>query len=230
MEVDLDGRHLKLGYAVHSGCWLLIERVLGGALVRANLQVFKRALQHFWIGNKVDWNFDCKPPDYNLYHPVKTSAQGTQLVAVQQDPVGIIEIQHVIARATCPNADCARRPQKLPGAPYIPLEIAILIVNTIYHQHDYGLDDIRDTRNLLTAFQWELPVTYWQSRCKPDLIFEVKSLFGVSVDWPALCFGLEKLFFDEEWYSASGLRNRGRIFGILRRINDIFQSMLGPDI
>lgn len=68
----------------------------------------------------------------------------------------------------------------------------------------------------------------WQSRCKPDLIFEVKDLIdgGVSVDWSELCLGLEELLFDEEWYSTSGLRNRGRIFGMLGRIKELFQSIL----
>lgn len=104
----------------------------------------------------------------------------------------------------------------------------MLIVDTIYHDDGYGLDGITDTRNLLAAFQWDLPVSYWQSRCKPDLIFEVKDLIdgGVSVDWSELCLGLEELLFDEEWYSTSGLRNRGRIFGMLGRIKELFQSIL----
>lgn len=140
----------------------------------------------------------------------------------------MLEVQCVIERATCSCINHGRQRRKLSGVPHVPLEIAMLIVDTIYHDDGYGLDGITDTRNLLAAFQWDLPVSYWQSRCKPDLIFEVKDLIdgGVSVDWSELCLGLEELLFDEEWYSTSGLRNRGRIFGMLGRIKELFQSIL----
>lgn len=84
-------KNYEFGYAVHAGCWLLIDRILGGAMVKANLQVFKEALRQFWIGNEDDRRtfFDTfldPPPDYNLYHPVKLTGRGTQPVAVRQDP------------------------------------------------------------------------------------------------------------------------------------------------
>lgn len=224
------GKNCELGYAVHAGCWLLIDRILGGATVKENLQVFKRALRQFWIEGEDERHtlFD-PPPDYNLYHPIsRLSGRGTQPVSVNQDPVCVVEVQYVIERATCSNINHGRQRQKLSGVPHVPLEIAMLIVDTIYHDYGYSLDGIADTRNLLVAFQWDLPVSYWQSRCKRDLIFEVKDLIdgGVSVDWRELCLGLEELLFDEEWYGTSGLRNRGRIFGMLRRIDEIFRSIL----
>lgn len=49
MEVVRRGKDYELGYAVHAGCWLLLDRILGGAMVKANLQVFKEALRQFWI-------------------------------------------------------------------------------------------------------------------------------------------------------------------------------------
>lgn len=105
----------------------------------------------------------------------------------------------------------------------------MLIVDAIHY--DYELAGVRDTRNLLTAFNWELPVSYWQNRCNYAMIFEVKDLIdsGTSVDWPALCLGLEELILDESWYPKSGLRNRARIFERFRRIDKIFRAMLGAD-
>lgn len=244
MRVNISGQIHQLGYTCHAGCWVLMGRILERALVEANLAVFTRALDQFWSENMEDMNYsrmtvDERYHDYRYYHPIIDNlTRVAQPVSRDQDPVNIPEIRDLIDQHTTRDVDvdvvdgngngnCSQY-QKLSGIAQVPVEIAMMIVDAIYYNKDYGLRGVRDTRNLLIASQWALPCTYWQRRCKCGFIFEVGDLIkeGVSVDWPSLCLGLEELLLDHNWYAKSALRNRGRVLRIMNGIKEVFVDML----
>lgn len=96
-----------------------------------------------------------------------------------------------------------------------------MIIETIdYDQHS------QDAENILTAFGWRLPDTYWQSRCHTELIFEFQDLIDnrTPVDWQFLALRSRKLL-----KGLLSLQNRARIIGFLYRLKDIFLTLLEQD-
>lgn len=81
---------------------------------------------------------------------------------------------------------------------------------------------------MLSAFQWRLPDTYWQPRCRYRLVFEIEDLIeaGSRVDWQLICLGLEELLFNRFWYANSGLRNQARIIQLVDKIKKPFLQRL----
>lgn len=82
-----------------------------------------------------------------------------------------------------------------------------MIVNIMYNDIYYSQASIDDIQNMLIAFQWRLPDSYWQSRCNRDLIFELDDLIrsrNQKVNWQFLCLGIEKLFLMDGWYDNGG--------------------------
>jgi hypothetical protein len=77
---------------------------------------------------------------------------------------------------------------------------------------------------MLSVFALELPHAFWRSRLqsKRELFFEVDLLETDSVDWQLLWLGLMGLLSDK-WYSSSGLANRERLVGQIKRIIANFQ-------
>lgn len=96
----------------------------------------------------------------------------------------------------------------------IPLDIKILIM---------GYLSPKDAENMLTAFQWVIPDSYWQSRFPRTLIFEIESLIASSkyLDWQYLCLQAQSLL-----ETSHELRNRRRILNILEGTKRIFYEML----
>lgn len=108
-----------------------------------------------------------------------------------------------------------------------PLEIAVMIVNTMYDSIYYNQAGIQDIRNMLTTFQWRLPDSYWRSRCLKDLIFEFDDLLKKQkVGWQFLRLGTEELLLKDDWYDEGGLKNRGRFLQLLQGQKRIFLKML----
>jgi hypothetical protein len=232
MYPSLPGCSRGLGYAVHAHCWVLVERAIGRALVESNLQVFKQALLQFW-DEQEDGIRDLvcpepDPEDTNSFNPISSAVRYNLYGGRYRNPANVPEIRRLVEQATQTDIHDGPCHQKPSGLPQVPLEIAMMIVDAIYYDNNYNAARIEDTQNLLVAFQWTLPDTYWQSRCYKDLIFEVKDLIegDISVNWQSLCLVLEGLLVDHEWYSMSGLGNRARIFQMLKRIKVILLHLL----
>ncbi|KAJ0413850.1 hypothetical protein BJY00DRAFT_319412 [Aspergillus carlsbadensis] len=149
-----------------------------------------------------------------------------------RSPFNIPEIREVVASATARAAEtktkttsqakpAGHRQPHLDSSPRsspatnLPLEIALEIIDAIANSNRPPLtglpcDPIQDTRNILAAFHWDLPDSYWIKRCSPALVFEDEDLrrSGTPVGWAALCLRLEALFDDPHWYCVGGLRRR----------------------
>ncbi|OOO14214.1 Histone core domain protein [Aspergillus oryzae] len=110
-----------------------------------------------------------------------------------------------------------------------PLDVAILIVDQIYGSRPCSLEMLRDTRNLLEAFQWKLPDTYWRTRCESRLVFEMDDLIRENrpVNWKEFCLGLEELLLDKDWFCNSGMRIRLRTLTSLGGIKECFLDLVG---
>ncbi|OKL60901.1 hypothetical protein UA08_03221 [Talaromyces atroroseus] len=104
----------------------------------------------------------------------------------------------------------------------VPLEVAMQIVEAA------KLSSIADTRNMLTAFEWRLPDSYWQSKCDMDLIFEYDDLRKTNalVDWQFLALATEELLENPGWFDNSGLRIRRQTFDFLKQIKDGFLNLI----
>lgn len=104
----------------------------------------------------------------------------------------------------------------------IPLEIRIIIVDMINRSPPPCYQRILDTRNVLLAFQWRMPVSYWQKLCNPTLIFEVQHIIeaGIPIDWAYFCHRLREILLQKVWYCNSGLYFRGRILHLTERLKE----------
>lgn len=117
---------------------------------------------------------------------------------------------------------------QLPAMIDVPVEIGVLIVDEIWKSRPLCQGRIEDTRNLLEAFQWTLPSTYWIARCDPQVFYEVEDLIASrkEVDWVGLCLGLEKLMLDPRWFYQNGLHHRRKILENLGVIQKYFTRSL----
>ncbi|KAJ9232073.1 hypothetical protein DTO166G5_6401 [Paecilomyces variotii] len=148
------------------------------------------------------------------------------------NPLRILDIQKLIERVTQSHDTVMkpdiRKPRRLAKAADLPLDIAVVIINIIYKSQPHSRERIEDTRNILDAFEWKLPNAYWQSRCNPELVFEVGDLIRAEhvVDWANFCLGLEELLLDKDWYCNSGLNNRGRTLKLIAAIKKRFDKAI----
>jgi hypothetical protein len=55
------------------------------------------------------------------------------------------------------------------------MELTVLISEYVCPE-DYTLDDVEDMRNMLLAFQWNLPDWFWRRWFREDLFFELNIL------------------------------------------------------
>lgn len=227
----------QIGYTVHAHCWILVDRVIGTALVEANLKIFVTAVERFWAENATLW---CRSPFRYVGHETNSDPDpdiepgdwpddGTDDelepigVPAWENPAIVPRIQEIIEQATQnPDADSCPQ-QKLS---HIPLDIAIQIVEFS------KLASVADTRNMLVAFGWKLPDSYWKSRyCRMDLVFEYADLQKTNcpVDWQLIGLATEELMEDPNWERNTGLGTRRWIFRHLGQIKTIFQDLLERD-
>lgn len=122
----------------------------------------------------------------------------------------------------------AGRAARVPWITRVPLDIAVLIIDEIYYEKGYDRARVQDTRNLLRAFSWTLPDSYWIARCRGHMPVEVDMLHeaGSVADWAAFCLGLEELMLTCHWYCSSGLALRARIFEVLDFVKEVFFQRL----
>ncbi|KAE8404415.1 hypothetical protein BDV37DRAFT_294057 [Aspergillus pseudonomiae] len=102
----------------------------------------------------------------------------------------------------------------------VPVKVIMIIIDTIYERRPPCPERIQDTRNVLEAFQWKIPDSYWHRRCNPSLVFEVQDAIkaGTQIDWVYFFLGLHELLLQEDWYCNSGLYFRGRILYLVECI------------
>jgi hypothetical protein len=207
-----------------------------------DLRVFAEAVQKFWREN----SYLCCRDDYDpagiepRAHPFVFPLGQTEWYwypkhhhTEDQNPAHAPEIQALIKQAVQSRHHSPDdQPQKV-FTRHLPLEIVVMIVDLIYNDPDYDETSIDDIGNLLKAMHWKLPDSYWQRRCRKDLIFELQDLIikcrndgdDTVVDWAFLCLETEKLLLNFSRYNLSGLRNRERIMGLIRRIKETFLDM-----
>jgi hypothetical protein len=127
-------------------------------------------------------------------------------------------IQKAINSATKTKDKCIRS-----RCSPIPLEVAIMIAEWTC-PIDYTPADVKNTRNMLSAWHWTLPDWFWKRRLKEDIFIELISFreSNHSIDWQALRLDLMGLVSDREWYFYSGLPNRERVLGFMTAIKANF--------
>ncbi|PYI01230.1 hypothetical protein BO78DRAFT_20554 [Aspergillus sclerotiicarbonarius CBS 121057] len=234
-----------VGYTIHMPCWVLLNRVIGKGLLEANLSVLLRTVESHWRANRSHWL------TLGIIYGYEEHASGV-LPWVKRPPMTpfggggggvdhdwrcletvtnsavVPEIRAVIEKAERNQAGNRSRRRGQHVSARVPIEVVMMIVEAIYKDPGYGSGGITDTQHLLAAFAWHLPDWYWQARCHPWLIFEVRDLMRANrvVDWEDLCLGVEGLLCNHHWYYHSGLRNRARIVRWIERIRDGFMSRL----
>lgn len=195
------------GYALHSRCWKLIERVFGSD-VKQNLDTMPEAIrQKAQLGRSAV----LRPP--NFFSSFYEEPDEGVLV---HDPVKIHELETLLRPEPTPvTASIPHTSHPLScGVHDIPLEIKYMILNYVH----YG-----DVNNLLCAFQWHIPDQYWRSRFPADIIYEVDESYEAE-DWRFLCVKAERLM--ESW---KGLLNHSRILGVLNGAKEIYDEILAAE-
>lgn len=127
------------------------------------------------------------------------------------------EVQEVIDSA---NIKCHHLPFHFKT---LPLEVAILITEYVCPVN-YTVDDIKNTKNMLSAFQWELPDWFWRGRLdKQHLFMELDGLEKTRppMGWQ-LALDLMNLVTDQARFPSSGLANRERVLGIMFGLEKAF--------
>jgi hypothetical protein len=238
----------RIGYPIHPHCWLLLDRFAGHDLITPNLHAFVRAVDGFWKENKKEWCIFLNHLCYDgLCHnnngphwpaeqrPRTPELYDEELEEITQwhtpgSPLRILGIQRLITQNLLSQRDNPGQGQKTIQSlvSCLPLDLAVTIVDLVYETQPHCQQRIDDIRNLLEAFRWNLPNTYWQARCNKQLLFEIDDLIkaGTAVDWSGLCLGIEELLLDGDWYCNSGLNNRGRTLKLLSGIKKNFLHLL----
>ncbi|CEL06877.1 hypothetical protein ASPCAL10047 [Aspergillus calidoustus] len=229
----------RYGFAIHAHCWLLLTRTIDLATIERNLEVFCLAVRLLWNfegrapywGRTLTHNPSNRCLDQGTFGRRKIKMVGVfcnpdrpaewPLYArhTSGSPYHIPKIHALITQATqsagkCSNQARPRRQQRpqptQPIATRLPLDIALEIIDVIYHSDAPTFARAKDTRNILEAFHWHLPDSYWIKRCNPGLLFEIADLraSGKPVDWATFCLGIEELLVDPNWFCNSGLGRR----------------------
>ncbi|GFF48382.1 hypothetical protein IFM51744_06813 [Aspergillus udagawae] len=241
-----------IGYPIHAHCWLLLDRFVGHDLIMSNLHEFLRAVEGFWGENKKHWgifldhlSYDGLCNNNNGPHwPAEQRIRTPELCAEELEeltqwhtpgsPLRNPDIQRLITQNLLSQRDDPGQGQKTiqSRVSCLPLDLAVTMVDLIYETQPRCQQRIYDTRNLLEAFQWRLPNTYWQARCNTQLLFELDDLIKArtAVNWSGLCLGIEELLLDDDWYCNSGLKHRARIVNLLNGIKEGFVHLLNRPV
>jgi hypothetical protein len=232
----------RIGYVMHPHCWLLVDRFLGHGVVKQDLRAFTQAVEIYWrAADRTLWMPDLihDTDDYPCYDNAAPwikqycprYAADFNRTHMSESPLIIRDIQALIAMATQEHEKPLGHTMKLHSiVADIPVEMIMMMVDTIYQSRPPCHERIQDTRNVLEAFQWKLPDSYWQRRCNPNLVFEVQDVIkaGTQIDWAYFCLGLHELLLQGDWYCNSGLYFRGRILDLIECIRgSLSNTILG---
>lgn len=209
-------RHLyPHGFPIHDFCWTMIERAIGQSAEK-ELDLFLEDLHEIWTRETHPFEVSNCINDQTWTGIDGKEYPPEELHAVW-DPEDIPEIHGILRRCTLPKVKKRSSTSRNPGTLEIPLDILIQILDYLH---------TRDTENLLTATQWQLPDFYWRSRFPRKLIFEADELISAepeNINWQFLCLEIEKLVDNE---SLHGLQNRKRIFRVLEGTKELFLSRM----
>lgn len=215
-----------------------MDRIIGLELIKADLKLFLIAVERFWAENPELWGKNLLKrvgyePDSDQYEYGSETEREVLIerdferrdqrrMPIWENPTIVPRIQEIIEQATQSHSES--RPQRTPSSllSHVPLDIAIQIVEFS------KVAGIGDTRNMLAAFGWRLPNSYWKSRCKMDLIFEYADLHKTNcpVDWQFIGLATEELMEDPIREHNTGLGTRRWIFRQLEQIKTIFLNLL----
>ncbi|KAB8224331.1 hypothetical protein BDV33DRAFT_227209 [Aspergillus novoparasiticus] len=183
-------KRLVIGYVMHPHCWLLVDRFLRHGIVKQDLRAFIQAIEIFWRADRTLWMPDLihDTSEYPCYDHAAP-------------PFIIRDIQMLITVATNELGKSLRQRARLRSiVANVPLEVIMIVIDTIYESRPPCPERIQDTRNVLEAFQLKLPDSYWQRRCNPILIFEAQDVIkaGTQIDGVYFCLGLHELLLQED--------------------------------
>ncbi|KAJ0413851.1 hypothetical protein BJY00DRAFT_319413 [Aspergillus carlsbadensis] len=107
---------------------------------------------------------------------------------------------------------------------HLPLEIKIMIIDELYMLPDFSRNAVSLVRRTLHALGWNLPNSYWISRCSMDLGFDVMGIPNIDkvVDWGEFCTTLEYKLAGNRWWCISGLALRESILNRLKAVRGTF--------
>lgn len=188
-----------VGYIIHAHCWALLNQTSGATFGQVQLQKFIRAAQNYWRGNRSRGSIN----DGHSYLPTR-GVWGSNDWHIWHSPLIIPEIQTAIKRA-----------QNIkPSGTYfdLPLELQMMIIEVAHPQ---------DIRNMLLAFGWILPESFWKSHFSIDghLFFELNPLKKTnSARWQTIYLELASVLQDKDKFWSSGLGNRQRVLKIIDSI------------
>ena len=199
----------NIGYIVHAHCWVLFERVLGTKLTQRNLAKFVQTSRKFWSKNEL-WGLR----DHKISWVEPTQILSTLELGhdIYQNSLVIPAVQKAIDVAKVE----AKRPNYCFQKISFPLEISVLIAEWVCPVNHTG-KDIKNTENMLLAFQWKLPDYFWRVRLNEKLFIELYELKKSEspLDCQVLRLGLMSLVSDRKWYFHSGLGNWERVLEIM---------------
>jgi hypothetical protein len=142
-----------------------------------------------------------------------------------QNPLVVPAIQEAI--------DCAKIERYSPSSCFsaLPLELALLICQWICSVTEYTHADIKDTRNILLLFGWELPEGFWRARLNGVLFFELNKLSkaGFTLDWQP-CLNLMNLVADGRRSVSTGLANRERVLELIFALDRTYTNWLKNEL
>jgi hypothetical protein len=208
----------NIGFIVHAHCWALFNYIIPTALVEKKLEKFIRAGRKYWRNNRL-WGISDWEQKLWKAGRGRTHNQGFEFGCdIYKNPLIVPEVQKVVD-----NAWKTKKEYKPPRCSRVPLEVATMIAEWTC-PIDYTPADVKNTRNMLSAWQWTLPDSFWKVRLKEELFVELDSLreSNYSIDWQALRLDLMALVSDREWYVSSGLPNRERVTGFMTAIKSNF--------
>ncbi|KAJ5456761.1 hypothetical protein N7530_012035 [Penicillium desertorum] len=207
----------NIGFIVHAHCWALFDYIIPTALVEKKLEKFIRAGRKYWRNNRLWGIQDWEQKLWKAGHG-RTHNQGFEFGCdIYKNPLIVPEVQKVVD-----NARKTKKEYKPPRCSHVPLEVATMIAEWTCPV-DYTAD-VKNTRNMLLAWQWTFPDWFWKVRLKEELFVELNSLreSNYSIDWQALRLDLMALVSDQERYLSSGLPNRERVIGFMTAIKSNF--------
>lgn len=170
-----------IGFVVHAHCWALLNHIISTTLVESKMDKFVRASRKYWHDHEAWGGLDYMLMEWKLRlgsrHP--GFYYGCD---IYKNPFVVPEVQKAI--------DSARKTKKervKSRCSDVPLEVAIMIAEWTCPIH-YTPADVKNTRNLLSAWQWTLPDGFWKSRLKEEIFVELNPLreSDYSIDWQAL--------------------------------------------
>ncbi|KAL5358326.1 hypothetical protein BJX96DRAFT_163676 [Aspergillus floccosus] len=219
----------RIGYPVHAHCWLLMDRVIGHDVVKANLRAFIEALHNFWRTRPDIWGIELghEPDERSCYegdqywlkrHRARELPPSNDRTRVTQASYSNTVYQ---LQRRCPAI----------GA-NLPMEVVEYMIDMIILSQPRYIGVFDDIRNMLKAFEWKLPETTFKARCPTDSLYELDDLVekGVRIDWEEAWYQVERLLFRHQWYCESGLKNRGRNLKVLYGLKKCFLDTLEGEI